>query len=153
VTALSDGTVAAVGRQPGAPPSQSQKTPLILQNPESAPGSGGSGAAAPARHTAASPTTTMHPSGPAVPAGPLFVDASADRRWSLAGPSTAAKGALLDTPLRQDPLNARSVDPVFAADKPDPALSLARDRSVAPQGPEDPLGRMDAIDRLFTELI
>jgi hypothetical protein len=71
----------------------------------------------------------------------------------LAGPSTVAKGALLDTPLLQDQLNARSVDPVFAVGQPDPARRWAWDRSVAPQGPEDHLGRMDALDRLFTEWI
>jgi hypothetical protein len=127
VTALSDGTVAAVGRQPDV--NSSQSTPLILQNPESAPPG----------------------SGPAVPAAPLFVHASADPRWSLAGPSTVSKVAMLDTPLLQDQLNARSVDPVFASGKPDPALRLAHDRSLAPQGPEEHVGRMDAIDRLFTE--
>jgi hypothetical protein len=40
----------------------------------------------------------------------------------------------------QDQLNARFVDPVFASGKPDPALRFARDRSLAPQGPEDHLG-------------
>jgi hypothetical protein len=55
--------------------------------------------------------------------------------------------------LRQDRLNARAVDPVFAAGQPDPALGFARDRSLAPQGPEDPLGRKEAIDGVFTELI
>jgi hypothetical protein len=129
VTALSDGTVAAVGAQQDVPPSQSQTTPLILQNPESAPPG----------------------SGPAVPAAPLFVHASADPRLSFAGPSTVSKVAMLDTSLLQDQLNARSVDPVFAAGKPDPAPSFAGDRSLAPQGPEDHLGRTDAIDRLFTE--
>ena len=131
VTALSDGTVAAVGAQQDVPPSQSQTTPLILQNPESAPPG----------------------SGPAVPAAPLFVHASADPRLSFAGPSTVSKVAMLDTSLLQDQLNARSVDPVFAAGKPDPAPSFAGDRSLAPQGPEDHLGRMEAIDRLFTEWI
>jgi hypothetical protein len=52
-----------------------------------------------------------------------------------------------------DQLNARSVDPVFAAGQPDPAWRWARDHSGAPQGPEDPLGRMDAIERPFTEWI
>jgi hypothetical protein len=117
-TALSDGTVAAVGAQPDVNTGRTQ--PLILQNRESAPGSGGSGAAG--------------------RAAPLFVDASADRRWSLVGPSTVSQVALLDSPLRQDPLNARIVDPVFAAGQPDPAWRWARDRSAAPQGPEDPLG-------------
>jgi hypothetical protein len=132
VTALSDGTVAAVGNQ--ADVNTGQFTPLILQNPESAPGgSGGPGAP--------------------VPAGPLFGDASTDRRWSLAAPGTVENGAILDNPLRQDRLNARAVDPVFAAGQPDPAWRLARDRSVAPQGPEDPLGRQDALDRLSTEWI
>jgi hypothetical protein len=126
VTALSDGTVAAVG---GPDVSTVQGTPLILQNPESAPPGSGS----------------------AVPAASLFVHASADLRWSLAGPSTVSKVAMLDTSLIQDQLNAHSVDPVFASGKPDPALRLARDRSLAPQGPEDHLGRMDAIDRLFTD--
>jgi hypothetical protein len=83
----------------------------------------------------------------------LFVHTSADPRWSLAGPSTVSNVAMLDTSLMQDQLNPRSVDPVFASGKPDPALRLARDRSLAPQGPEDHLGRIDAIDRLFTELI
>src|SRR5262249_51538644 len=52
VTALSDGTVAAVGGQDVI---TGRGTPLILQNPESAPPG----------------------SGPAVPVPPLFVDASA----------------------------------------------------------------------------
>jgi hypothetical protein len=128
VTALSDGTVAAVGVQADG---HGNPQPLILQNPESAPPG----------------------SGAAVPAAPLFVDASADPRWSFTGPSTVSKVAMLDIPLMQDQLNARSVDPVFASGKPDPALHLARDRSLAPQGPEDHLGRTDAIDRLFTEWI
>jgi hypothetical protein len=132
VTARSDGTVAAVGGQ--ADVNTGQVTPLILQNPESAPpGSGGSGAA--------------------VPADLLFVDASADPRLSFAGQSTVSNVAILDTPLMQDQLNARSVDPVFASGKPDPALGFARDRSLAPQGPEDDMGRTDAIDQPFTELI
>jgi hypothetical protein len=58
---------------------------------------------------------------------------------------------MLDTSLMRDQLNPRSVQPVFAAGKPDPALSFARDRSLAQQGPEDDLGRNDVIDRLFTE--
>jgi hypothetical protein len=132
VTALSDDTVAAVGTQPDV--DTGQITPLILQNPESAPGgSGGSGAAG--------------------RADLLFADASTGGRWSLAGPGTVSTGALRDSPLLPDPLNARSVDPVFAPGQPDPALRLARDRSVAPQGPEDHLGRKEAIDGLFTEWI
>jgi hypothetical protein len=121
VTARSDGTVAALG-------SQADGT-LILQNPESAPPG----------------------SGPAVPAAPLFVHASAGPRWLLAGPGTVSNVAMRDTSLLQDQLNPRSVDPVFAAGKAESELSLARDRSLAPQGPEDHLGRTDAIDRLFTE--
>jgi len=89
--------------------------------------------------------------GAAVPAAPLLVDASANPRLSLAGPTTVSNVAMLDTPLMQDQLNPRSVDPVFGAGKPDLALSFARDRSLARQGPEDHLGRTDAIDRLFTE--
>jgi hypothetical protein len=129
VTALSDGTVAAVGYQPDVNPSQ--RTPLILQNRESAPPG----------------------SGPAVPAAPLFLHASADPRLSLAGLSTVSNVAVLDTSLMQDQLNPRSVDPIFATGKPDPALRLARDQSLAQQGPEDDMGRTDAIDRLFTEWI
>jgi hypothetical protein len=123
VTSLSDGTVAAVGNQAAG------NQPLILQNPESAPPGPGA----------------------AVPPAPLFVDASADPRLSFAGPSTISNVAKLDAPLRQDRLNARSVDPVFVAGQPDPTLCFARDRSLVPQGPEDPLGRMDALDQLFTE--
>jgi hypothetical protein len=115
VTALSDGTVAAVGAQRDVYPNESQTTPLILQNPESAPGgSGGSGG-----------------SGAAGQAAALFVDASADSRLSFAGQSTVSNVAMLDTPLTRDQLNSRSVDPVFASGKPDPALSFARDRSLA----------------------
>jgi hypothetical protein len=83
----------------------------------------------------------------------LFVAANDDRRLSFAGPSTVSKVAIRDTPLMQDPLNPRSVDPVFASGKPAPALSFARDRSLAPQGPEDHMGREDAIERLFAEWI
>jgi hypothetical protein len=83
----------------------------------------------------------------------LFVAANDDRRLSVAGPGTVSNVAMLDTPLLPDPLNARAVDPVFASGKADPALSWARNRSVAPQGPEDHLGRKEAIDRLFTEWI
>jgi probable HAF family extracellular repeat protein len=101
-----------------------------LLTPDSAPGGGASGAAR--------------------PTAPLFVAANDDRRWSLADPSTVSNGALLDIPLLADRLNARSVDPAFAAGQPDPAWRWARDRSAAPEGPED---RTDAIDRLFTELI
>jgi hypothetical protein len=54
--------------------------------------------------------------------------------------------------LMQDQLNALFVDQDFASGKPEPALSFAADRSLAQQGPEDPLGRTDAIDQLFTEL-
>jgi hypothetical protein len=50
----------------------------------------------------------------------------------------------------QDQVNARFVDPKFASGKADLALSLARDRSLAPQGPEDHLGGKEAIERLFT---
>jgi hypothetical protein len=126
VTALSDGTVAAVGFQPDV--DSVQGTPLILQNPESAPPG----------------------SGPAMPAAPLF---ASDPRLLFAGPSTVSNVAMRDTPLMQDQMNPRSIDPVFASGKPDAALSFARDRSLAPQGPEEHPGRMDAIDRLFTEWI
>jgi hypothetical protein len=129
VTALSDGTVVAVGTQVDT--DRNQFTPLILQNPESAPPG----------------------SGAAVPAAALFVHASADPRLSLANPSTVSNVARLDTPLLQDQLNPRFVDPVFAAGKSDPALSFARDRSLAQPGPEDHLGREDAIERLFAEWI
>jgi hypothetical protein len=147
VTARSDGTVAAVGAQ-GA------TQPLILQNPESAPPPAPAPAPAPApeaRNMDEGQTTMAHHSGPALPAGPWLVGASADRRWSLAGPGAVSNGAMLDTPLMPDPLSGRSVDPLFASGKPDPALRSARDRSLAPQGPEGPMGQMDALDRLFTE--
>jgi hypothetical protein len=126
VTALSDGTVAAVGAQLDIV-SGSSITPLILQNPESAPPG----------------------SGAAMPATPLFV--ASNPRLLFAGPSTVSNVAMRDTSLMQDQLNPRSVDPVFASGKPDPALRFARDRSLAPQGPENHIGRTDAIDRLFTE--
>jgi hypothetical protein len=93
----------------------------------------------------------VHHSGPALPAVPWFVGASAGPRWSFAGPSTVSNAAMLDTPLMQDLLSGRSVDPLFASGKPDPALRSARDRSFAQQGPEGPMGRTDALDRLFTE--
>src|SRR5262249_50622215 len=102
----------------------------FLLTPDAAPGGGSSGA---------------------VPAAPLFVHAGAEPRLSFANPSTVSNVAMLDTRLRQDQLNARSVDPVFASGKPDSALSLARDRSLAQQGPEDHLGQVDAIERLFSE--
>ena len=49
--------------------------------------------------------------------------------------STVSNGALLDTPLMQDQLNARAVDPVFVAGQPAPAWRGARDRSGAPEIP------------------
>jgi hypothetical protein len=49
--------------------------------------------------------------------------------------------------------NALFVDQDFATGNPDPALSFAADQSSAQQGPEDQMGRTDAIDKLFTEVI
>jgi probable HAF family extracellular repeat protein len=53
----------------------------------------------------------------AVPAAPLFVDASADPRSSFAGPSTVSNVAVRDTPSMQDQRNARSVDAIIASGK------------------------------------
>jgi hypothetical protein len=55
--------------------------------------------------------------------------------------------------LMEDPPNTLFVDQDFASGRPEPALSFAADRSLAQQGPEDQMGRRDAIDQLFTELI
>jgi hypothetical protein len=55
--------------------------------------------------------------------------------------------------LMEDLPNTLFVDQDSASGKPEPALSFAADRSLAQQGPEDQMGRRDAIDQLFTELI
>jgi hypothetical protein len=75
---------------------------------------------------------------------------------ALPAPNAAGEPAPEDTPaplLMQDQPNALFIDQDFAPGKPEPALSFAADRSLAQQGPEDQMGRTDAIDQLFTELI
>jgi hypothetical protein len=74
----------------------------------------------------------------------------------LRAPNAAGEPAPEDTAaslLMKDQPNDLFVDQDFASGKPEPALSFAADRSLAQQGPEDQMGREDAIDQLFTELI
>jgi hypothetical protein len=74
----------------------------------------------------------------------------------LRAPNAAGESAPEDTAaalLMQDQLNALFVDQDFASGKPEPALSFAADRSLAQQGPEDQMGRTDAIHQLFSGLI
>jgi hypothetical protein len=75
---------------------------------------------------------------------------------ALPAPNAAGEPAPEDTAtplLKQDQPNALFVDQEFASGMPEPALSFAVDRSLAPQGPGDQMGREGAIDQLFTELI
>jgi hypothetical protein len=125
----------------------------VLLNDGQWPSHPSPGSAPRLRNTAESHTTNVVASAVTLLTDPLFVAANDDRRLSFAGPSTVSNVTILETRAMQDQLNARFVDPISAPGKPDPALSFARHRSFAPQGPEDCLGRMDAIDRLFTGLI
>jgi hypothetical protein len=75
---------------------------------------------------------------------------------ALRAPNAAGEPAPEDSAaplLMQDQLNALFVDQDFGFGKPEPAWSFAADRSLAQQGPEDQMGRTDAIDQLFTVLI
>jgi hypothetical protein len=67
------------------------------------------------------------------------------------GPFVAPLEAVVLAQGQADPAVAQFREALLASDKPNPALRLARDRSLAKQGPEDHMGRMEAIDRLFTE--
>jgi hypothetical protein len=110
VTALSDGTVAAVGFQINK---MSDAMPLILQNTASAPPGGGA---------AALVTTTAAPSG-TMAAMPISISTATSRA------GTAGQSRTLPAPLDTAP-----VDRFFAqAGQPDPLLSVAGTRSGAPK--------------------